>query len=76
MGSAAGSPLNEAGALRNQVEPRSDLAYHQIVLGFKREACSSRWLTDEEISAGVLDAVSEKQPSYVVGTVTPWDERP
>ena len=76
MGSAAGSPHGDAAAVRNLVESPSDLIYHQVILGFKREACSSRWLTDEEISQGVLDAISTKQPSYVVGTVTPWGERP
>ena len=76
MGSAGASPMSGAAVLRNQLDSRDDLAYYQIVLGFKRERGSSRWLTDEEISDGVLDAISTKQPSYLVGSVTPWEERP
>lgn len=76
LGSAGRGPLSEATPLRNEIEPRSDLAYYQVILGFKREGSSSRWLTNDEISDGVLDAVSAKQPTHVIGTVTPWNERP
>jgi hypothetical protein len=76
LGSAGRGPMSEATDLRNQIEPRSDLAYSQIILGFKREASSSRWLTNDEISDGALAAISANQPSYVIGAVTPWNERP
>ena len=76
LGSAGRGPTSEATALKNQIERRSGLAYYQVILGFSREGSLSRWLTNDEISDGVLDAISARLPSYVIGTVTPWNERP
>ncbi|MBI2943010.1 MAG: SDR family NAD(P)-dependent oxidoreductase [Candidatus Wallbacteria bacterium] len=50
-------------------------AYREIRLGFVREPGGSRWLTDEEICAGVSSAV-EGDVSFVVGVLEPWEERP
>jgi hypothetical protein len=76
LGSSAASPLNDTVALRRQVHLGKDLNYHKVVLGFKRTERSSRWLTDEEISNGVLNAVSARRPLYTVGTTTPWNALP
>jgi hypothetical protein len=51
-------------------------AARQVVLGFKVEGGRSRWLTDAEISGGVLDAVRSDRPYSVVGQVEPWSARP
>jgi hypothetical protein len=48
----------------------------QVILGFVREGGVSRWLTNGEICAGVLDAVASGRPRTVIGTVEPWSERP
>jgi hypothetical protein len=48
----------------------------EVILGFVRGGDHSRWLTDDEISAGVLQALHSGEPRSVVGTVTPWIERP
>jgi hypothetical protein len=50
--------------------------YHQIQLGFKIENGISRWLTHDEISQGVIDAVLSGKPESVIGTTEPWDKRP
>ena len=76
LGSAGRGPHSEATALQKAIEPRADLVYRQVILGFKREPPSSRWLTNDEISDGVLDAVSARQQSHVIGIVDPWSERP
>jgi hypothetical protein len=76
LGSAGRGPTSQAAALKNQVNRRADLTYHQVILGFRRDGGHSRWLTNDEISEGVLDAISAKLPTYVIGTVTPWSERP
>lgn len=76
LGSAGRGPASEAAALQSRIERRPGLAYRQVVLGFVREGSASRWLTNDEISGGALDAISAKLPSYVIGTVTPWNERP
>lgn len=62
-GSASANPLGGC--------PEPVLADHptqQVVLGFVRHAGRTRWLTHEEISAGVLDAVNRAltgRPSHV-----------
>ena len=43
------------------------LAYTQVLLGGMRSASGVRWLTDEEISKGVLAAVDAGVPHYQVG---------
>ena len=48
----------------------------EVILGFVREGGHSRWLTGNEISTGVLQALYSGEPRSVVGTVTPWSERP
>jgi hypothetical protein len=48
----------------------------QVILGFEVEAGRSRWLTDAEISGGVLDAVRSDRSCTVVGQVEPWSARP
>ncbi|WP_033541176.1 short-chain dehydrogenase [Planococcus sp. CAU13] len=56
------------------VPPHVD--YHQIQLGFKIEDGLSRWLTHEEISDGVIEAIRENKSKHVIGTITPWEKRP
>ncbi|MEO6339906.1 MAG: hypothetical protein ABIO39_07715 [Caulobacteraceae bacterium] len=48
----------------------------QVVLGFQVEGGRSRWLSDAEISGGVLEAVRADRPFSVVGQVEPWSARP
>ena len=52
------------------------LAYHEIILGFVLGTTTSRWLNEEEISAGVLRAVDSGARQTVVGVVEPWEARP
>jgi hypothetical protein len=78
LGSATGDPshpdrLLTAAAVTDGL-PRC--ALRQVVLGFQVEGDRSRWLTDEEISQGVLEAVRSDAHFSVVGTVEPWSARP
>ncbi len=52
------------------------LDYREISLGFKIENNSSRWLTNTEISNGIIDAYMSKKTKYVVGQIEPTDRRP
>ena len=36
----------------------------------------SRWLTDEEISSGVLKAIEEDKERFVIGVTEPWSKKP
>jgi hypothetical protein len=53
-----------------------DCRLRQVVLGFKVEGGRSRWLTDDEISGGVLAAVRADIDYAVVGQTEPWSARP
>jgi hypothetical protein len=74
VGSAARDPSNSA--QWPQPEAGGAVAYHQIILGFVLEGESSRWLTHEEISDGVLEAVEHHRSRHIIGTVRPWSARP
>lgn len=55
---------------------RKGLNYKTVLLGFKVEGDVSRWLSDAEISNGVLRAMAERHDNYVVGAIEPWEKRP
>ncbi|WP_409253245.1 SDR family NAD(P)-dependent oxidoreductase [Bacillus sp. SCS-153A] len=49
---------------------------HHIILGFKIENGESRWLTNDEISEGVISALTSGVPITITGVTDPWDKRP
>lgn len=76
IGSSGGRPGGVAKTLRKKMEGVRHVSYFQVVLGFKEQAGLSRWLSNDEISAGVLDAIKMREGCHIIGTVTPWDQRP
>jgi len=72
-GSAAGAPGNTN---LNAVNISQHILYHEIILGFHLEEDQSRWLSNTEISDGVLTAMDNKSPVSIVGTISPWSRRP
>ena len=76
LGSAAADPARPDTELREKMLAMPGLSYHEVVLGFVREGAKSRWLTDMEITRGVLTALAWAKPRTVVGTVTPWSAHP
>lgn len=78
LGSATGDPahpdrLQTAAAV---VDGLPDCRLRQVVLGFQVGGGRSRWLSDAEISGGVLDAVRADAPLSIIGQVEPWSARP
>lgn len=74
LGSSKADPSNE-----NHYPKFASLdkiKYRQIVLGFKIEEGKSRWLTDKEISDGVMNAIDADAEYSVIGITKPWDKRP
>ncbi len=55
---------------------KENCSYHQIQLGFVMKNNHSRWLTHEEISNGVIEAIREQKKRHIVGQIEPWDKRP
>ena len=74
VGSASSDPSLNAATLR-QRPPHSINTYHQVILGYVRAGSGTRWLTNQEISAGLLDAIARAEPEYVVGTIQPLPSR-
>ncbi len=60
--------------------PQSLLKYndkcYSIYLGYQKENDTSRWLTHNEISAGTIYAITHELKEYIIGQVSPWEERP
>ncbi|MGD6844211.1 hypothetical protein ACQCVH_17095 [Bacillus infantis] len=54
----------------------ASLKWMRIILGFRFEGDKARWLTHDEISEGVLKAISLKAPLYTAGVTEPWEKRP
>ena len=52
------------------------LSYQRVILGFILESDGSRWLTDDEIAAGVINTVEIGEAELVVGVVEPWEHKP
>lgn len=50
--------------------------YAQILLGFKVENEVSRWLTHQEISGGIIEAIQEKSSKKIIGTISPLEKLP
>jgi NAD(P)-dependent dehydrogenase (short-subunit alcohol dehydrogenase family) len=76
LGNAAADPSRSLAERRRPFEALPGLRYHQIILGFVQLADGSRWLTNDEISAGVIAAIRRGAAESVVGTVRPWSARP
>jgi hypothetical protein len=54
----------------------TDCLYRQVILGFVTNSNGSRWLTQDEISGGVIEAIRTDREYSVVGTLHPWEKRP
>lgn len=76
LGSAVADPSRPDDTRRAHFEAIPAIVYHEVILGFVPGPFGSRWLTDDEICAGVLQAIDADQPRFIVGTVEPWSARP
>lgn len=69
-------PTKENENLHFTFERFVNIIYKKVILGFVIEDEASRWLTDTEISNGVIDAVINDKDTFIVGKVEPWEKRP
>ena len=83
LGSAAADPRAGVEARYASLRERESLEYREVILGFILEdeggsldRQRSRWLTHEEISRGVIDAIERASDRAIVGVVEPWSKRP
>jgi len=78
LGSAASDPsrpdlLDQIRATFGEI---AGCRLHLILLGFVVEDGGSRWLTNDEISAGAIAAMTSNSPETTIGVTRPWDARP
>ena len=78
LGSATADPAHphRLGSAAAVADGLVDCRLRQVVLGVRVVGDRSRWLTNDEISAGVLEAVRSDRPLSVIGQVEPWSARP
>ncbi|WP_411954288.1 short-chain dehydrogenase [Alkalibacillus sp. S2W] len=62
--------------LKKTINLHENCIYHTIQLGFILEENHSRWLTNKEISEGVVEAIENDKSNHVVGVIEPWERRP
>ena len=70
LGSAAADPRRGVEDLRRDLERYRHIEYRYVALGSKEEAGGRRWLTDDEISGGVL-ACEATARDLIVGDLVP-----
>ena len=68
--------LRVLGSSTQKPDDRSNDLGRFVTLGFVIEHGRSRWLTHEEISAGVYEAFVSGKPESIVGVIEPWEMRP
>lgn len=76
LGYEYASPDEKSVDIKYSFERFVNLIYKKIILGFVIEDDNSRWLTDTEISNGVIDGVINEKDTFIVGTVEPWEKHP
>ncbi|WP_281285907.1 short-chain dehydrogenase [Melghirimyces algeriensis] len=76
LGSSVADPSQQDGRRKKQFMQYPHIQYHEVILGFVVEKNGSRWLTNKEISQGVIRAIQSNQKQTVVGTVDPWSKKP
>lgn len=67
---SASSTTKKRGLFNNKLD------YREILLGFKIDNNSSRWLTDVEISNGIIDAVATNKLKCIIGQIEPLNLKP
>ncbi|MCM3361229.1 short-chain dehydrogenase [Niallia sp. HCP3S3_B10] len=67
------SDLNK---IKREVTMPTGCSYYQVQLGFVTEGSRSRWLTNKEISDGIIEAIKKKKKILTIGQIEPWDKHP
>lgn len=76
LGSSNSNPESDSKGRDRKFNIFPNVEYHKVILGFVTDGKNSRWLTNKEISGGVMYAVEEDLKEFTVGVVTPWSLRP
>lgn len=63
-------------SIQSRIALPNNCIYHAIQLGFIVEGQTSRWLTHDEISDGIISAIKQEKEVTVIGQLEPWDMKP
>ncbi|MBP2076339.1 short-chain dehydrogenase [Oceanobacillus polygoni] len=67
---------SELDKIKREITVPKGCSYYQIRLGFVLGNNYSRWLTNKEISTGVIEAIKQKDSIRTIGQIDPWEKRP
>lgn len=76
LGSSYADPAKNIAERETKLSDNENILYRKIILGFAIENNNSRWLTNDEISSGVIEAIKADKEESVVGVISPWNLRP
>ena len=76
LGSSYANPQYHSNNRNKDFEKFENINYHKIILGFVLEGGKSRWLTNSEISGGIIKVIEKTSASSIIGVVEPWSSRP
>ncbi|HWB20289.1 MAG TPA: hypothetical protein VG711_08325 [Phycisphaerales bacterium] len=76
LGSSTSNPLQAVSPISRELESLPHIHYRRAILGYKHENGDSRWLTNSEISEGVLAAIHSTDQTSIIGKLEPWSARP
>lgn len=63
--------FNHSDEVESTLSPLSRVYYRKILLGRMDETVPPRWLNHEEISSGIIDALSQDARLHVIGRIEP-----
>lgn len=77
-GSAAAAPEADRDLWKIKLGGLKAIHYQQVILGFHidKSQNSSRWLTQHELTEGMIHALNHPDQDHVVGDIEPWELRP
>jgi len=76
LGSIYADPAARNKKREDEFQIFENINYHKIILGYIIEGSNSRWLTNAEISLGIIEAIEQNIKSGTIGVTEPWELRP
>jgi len=75
VGSATADPSRVEREV-HEIASHPGILYRRVILGFIIEPRGSRWLNNDEIARGTIEAIRRDEPEFTIGTCSPWSARP
>ncbi|MDQ0214021.1 hypothetical protein J2S13_000416 [Oikeobacillus pervagus] len=60
--------------IEREVTMTLSCSYYQVQLGFVIDGSRSRWLTNKEISDGVIEAIKKRNKILTIGQIDSWEK--